>query len=517
MSATIDSGWLAFLVLPIIVTVVATIDSGWLALVLPIIVTVVLLKLAISLLTTSHQHRYLAEFSPNRLNGSYVTQSATELAKRLKSGDCTSLQLVNEFISHIESVNPRLNAMVANRFEVAREEARAADMILRSSKRSELYQRRPFHGVPCSVKECISVAGMPQTSGLIARKDFRASEDATVVARLRQAGFIVLGVTNTSELCLWWESHNRLYGITRNAYNGDCIVGGSSGGEAALISACGAPCGVGSDIGGSIRMPAFFNGVYGHKPTAGTIPGTGQYPIAEGKGMRLLTTGPICRHAEDLWPLFELMRGPDGKDLEVEHRQYPRPTPAMLPGMRVVSVVQPNFPFFVSRVGSELREAQAAALAFLSDAGAHTEDAFHLDGMRHMPKVWLNAMSLYRETGMKQLMGLHTNTRAWLEVLRWTLGSSNHTAAALILAVTEDFPGLMPQRRLYYAEEVKEELLREVEEAIGSNGGMLFPSMPRPAPKHHHPLLSIFDFVYNAVFNVLELPSTQVCLLLPLA
>src|SRR5207237_4871758 len=137
---------------------------------------------------------------------------------------------------------------------------------------------------------------------------------APTVGGLRAAGAIPLGVTNLSELCMWMESNNRVYGRTGNAYDPRRTAGGSSGGEGAIVGAAGAPFGLGSDIGGSIRMPAFFNGVFGHKPTGGLVPNSGQFPMAHGPALRYLTTGPIARHAEDLMPLLRILAGPDGDD-----------------------------------------------------------------------------------------------------------------------------------------------------------------------------------------------------------
>src|SRR5262249_8717417 len=152
------------------------------------------------------------------------------------------------------------------------------------------------------------------TGGLYARRGKPATRDATAVKRLRAAGAIPLGVTNVSELCMWMESANTVYGRTSNPYDLARTPGGRSGGEGAIVGAGASPVGLGSDVGGSIRMPAFFCGVFGHKPTGGLIPNTGQFPIAENDALRYLTTGPLCRRAEDLWPIVRTLAGPDGED-----------------------------------------------------------------------------------------------------------------------------------------------------------------------------------------------------------
>ena len=138
----------------------------------------------------------------------------------------------------------------------------------------------PLLGVPCTIKENFAFVGTPQASGLLARAHIVNDHDAPAVARLRAAGAIPLGVTNTSELCMWMESFNKVYGITNNPYDPTRTVGGSSGGEGAIIGSGASPFGLGADVGGSIRMPAFFNGVFGHKPSPLLIPNGGQYPAA---------------------------------------------------------------------------------------------------------------------------------------------------------------------------------------------------------------------------------------------
>ena len=145
--------------------------------------------------------------------------SGTRLAKGIRDGEWTSAQVVDVHIEHIQRVNPTLNAVVAERFEPAREEAREAD---------RQPQDRPFHGVPCSIKECFALTGMPNSAGLYSRRERRAEQDATAVARYRAAGAIPLGVTNTSELCMWMESNNFVYGRTNNPYDLRRTVGGSS-------------------------------------------------------------------------------------------------------------------------------------------------------------------------------------------------------------------------------------------------------------------------------------------------
>jgi Asp-tRNA(Asn)/Glu-tRNA(Gln) amidotransferase A subunit family amidase len=206
---------------------------------------------------------------PRRL----TERSASDLARAIRAGEVSSREVVQAHVARLRDVQPRLNAVAAERFEAALAEAEAADNRVAAADEHEALP--PLLGVPCTIKESIALAGMPNCAGLLSRREHRAVETAPAVRRLLEAGAIPLAVTNTPELCLWIESHNFVYGRTRNAYDPRRVAGGSSGGEGAAVGAGGSPLGLGSDIGGSIRLPAFFNGVFGHKCSAWMVPNTG--------------------------------------------------------------------------------------------------------------------------------------------------------------------------------------------------------------------------------------------------
>src|SRR6185437_5998887 len=196
----------------------------------------------------------------------------------------------------IEARDTEINAVVVRDFDRAREAARAADAALARG------ERRPLLGLPMTVKESNNVAGLPTTWGFEPFKDFRASDDAVAVARLRAAGAVILGKTNIPPFLADWQSNNPVYGRTRNPYDLARSPGGSSGGAAAALAARMIPLEFGSDIGGSIRVPAAFCGVYGHKPSFDLVPLRGhQPPGAEGgSGILLAVVGPLARTARDL-------------------------------------------------------------------------------------------------------------------------------------------------------------------------------------------------------------------------
>jgi fatty acid amide hydrolase 2 len=290
-------------------------------------------------------------------------RSASDLARAIRGGELSAREVVEAHAWRLHRCQPRTNALAKDRFGQALEEADVADELLAGASPDQ--ELPPFLGVPCTIKESIAVAGMPNCAGLVTRRDVLAEETAPAAQRMLDAGFIALGVTNTSELTMWIESDNRVYGRTRNAYDPHRIAGGSSGGEGAAVGSGGAPVGLGSDIGGSIRLPAFFNGVFGHKPSPGLVPNTGQFPSTEGEAARMLTMGPLARRAEDLMPVVRLISGPDGRDLRCEERELGEPGDVELTGRRVLvsddaSIVPPR---------RELRDARDRASDALATAG----------------------------------------------------------------------------------------------------------------------------------------------------
>jgi Asp-tRNA(Asn)/Glu-tRNA(Gln) amidotransferase A subunit family amidase len=235
--------------------------------------------------------------------------AAASMAEQLGRKKISPLELVEAHLSQIENLNPELNAFVQVDGDRARQQAKMAESeILRGEIKG------PLHGVPISIKGSIEVAGLKHEAGTRLRTGCTGAHDAPLVARLRAAGAIILGVTNTPELLMAWETDNLLYGRTNNPWDLTRTAGGSSGGESAAIAAGCSSGGVGSDGGGSIRVPAHFTGICGMKPTPGRIPATGHYPNSVGPFALLGVVGPMARHVGDVKLLFETMAGPDDGD-----------------------------------------------------------------------------------------------------------------------------------------------------------------------------------------------------------
>src|SRR5215813_13166922 len=234
---------------------------------------------------------------------------ALAMANAIRQKQISTLELVDAHLAHIEKLNPKLNAFVHVDTESARRDARAADWAVQQHA-----GLGPLNGVPISIKSSIDVAGFRCEAGTKLRAGYIASHDAPLVARLRRAGAVILGVTNSPELLMAWETDNLLYGRTNNPWDLSRTAGGSSGGEAAAIASGCSAGGVGSDGGGSIRVPAHFSGICGLKPTPGRIPATGHYPNSVGPFVLLGVVGPMARTVGDLKLLFEAMQGLDYAD-----------------------------------------------------------------------------------------------------------------------------------------------------------------------------------------------------------
>src|SRR5436190_1578718 len=299
---------------------------------------------------------------------SLTERSAVDLARAIRTGETSSREIVEAHIQQLERTHERINAVVVDRYDAARADADAADEAVASATDRDALG--PFHGVPCTIKESIAMAGMPNCAGLVSRAAWRSSENAPTVQRMIDAGAIPLGVTNTPELCLWIETENRQYGRTHNAYDKKRTAGGSSGGEGAVVGSGGSPLGLGADIGGSIRIPAFFNGVFGLKPSPGVVPSTGQFPTVETEiAAQMLTIGPIVRRAEDLWPMLKVIAGRDGIDPYMRDVELGDPADVSIAGLKVLLSEGASY----INVSRELRAARLRAAEALEQAGAIVE------------------------------------------------------------------------------------------------------------------------------------------------
>jgi amidase len=256
----------------------------------------------------------LARMPTARAAGSdaLTSLSTVQIARAIATGEVKAVDAVKACYARIDAVNPKINAVVATCRERALAEAEAADAARAAGK-----SLGALHGVPFTIKDSFDTAGVVSTGGTLGRKGFVPGKDATVVARVRAAGGILLGKTNTPEFTLGGGGKgtiNLVYGLTRNPYNTDYQPAGSSGGAGAIVAAGGAYFDIGSDYGGSIRGPAHVNGIAGIKPTLGRVPRTGHIVGYGGPFDSFQETGPLARRVEDISLLMPLLVGPDNWD-----------------------------------------------------------------------------------------------------------------------------------------------------------------------------------------------------------
>jgi Asp-tRNA(Asn)/Glu-tRNA(Gln) amidotransferase A subunit family amidase len=304
--------------------------------------------------------------------------SAVSMAEQVRQKKISPVELVGAHLARIANLNPQLNAFVQVDDVRARREAQVLEA---AAVRGDF--RGPLHGVPISIKSSLDTAGFRCESGTKLRAGHVAAKDAVLVSRLKAAGAIVLGVTNTPELLMAWETDNLLYGRTNNPWDLARTPGGSSGGEAAAIASGCSAGGVGSDGGGSIRVPAHFTGICGLKPTPGRIPATGHFPVSAGPFALLGVVGPMARTVGDLQTLFEVMAGPDDGD--------PLSAPVPLRKIQPGELKQSRIGYFEddgrTPVTPETRAAVRTAAEGLTRAGLQVVP-FRPEGLEQARDLW---------------------------------------------------------------------------------------------------------------------------------
>ncbi|MBW2282177.1 MAG: amidase [Deltaproteobacteria bacterium] len=235
--------------------------------------------------------------------------NAGDLARKIRDKEVSSVELTDHFVDRIERLDGALNAVVVRDFERARQAARQADADLAAG-----VQPGPLHGVPMTIKESYNIAGLPTTWGLPIFKDNVAASDSQAVVDFKGAGAVFMGKTNVPLSLADFQSYNEIYGTTNNPWDVSRIPGGSSGGSAAALAAGLTALECGSDIGGSIRNPAHFCGVYGHKPTWGIVPPQGHSLPGMLAGPDIAVCGPLARSAEDLALALDVIARPEPLD-----------------------------------------------------------------------------------------------------------------------------------------------------------------------------------------------------------
>ncbi len=440
------------------------------------------------------------------LNDVYESATLKELADGVQNSSWKCIDLIDAFIVRHEKTHKNINALIQYDFERARQVAHAMDE--EHANGGVDFERKPFFGVPCSIKDNLSVSGLTNSAGLVKRKNSRNNTDAEVVHRMRDAGFIVMGTTNVPEALLWYDTDNKLYGRTYNPFDKERTPGGSSGGEAALVGSGVSPVGIGGDIGGSIRNPANFCGVVGHKPSGGLISERGAWGAKPEASLlkQFKVVGPLARYVEDIEALMPLLVGDDGWDLNTQGAEWQGVDEALQPSDLEV--------YWYDDLGTlspdrEVRLVIQETLDALKKLGAKIT-YWRPPNFEHSFKIYVAALKNAGSFRYDQRLGDGEPInlkRAWLD---FCLGRSPHIFPSLALATYESMLDRKTVDRSEYVA-MREELVELMRERLTKRAVIIAPSWPRIPPKIGFPtMLEFFGFTYCGIYNVLEMPATVV-------
>lgn len=421
------------------------------------------------------------------MTDSLVFASATTLARLIREKQASCVEVMQAHLDRIAAVNPIINAIVYLDSERAMTRARAADDALARGE-----PVGPLHGVPFTVKDNIGVEGMVCTTGTLGYKDHIAPEDAVMVARLRAAGAIPLGMTNMPELGIAFETDNLVYGRTHNPYDLTRTPGGSSGGESAIIAVGGSPFGLGNDGAGSVRTPAHCCGIVGLKPNTGRLPVTGHVTTSYGGFYPGVSSdGPLARYVEDLNLIMPIIAGVDWRDPMIIPMPVLDANAVQVAGLRVACYTDDS----ISTATPETVAVVQAAAAALADAGAVVEDA--------RPDVIDQALDIRRRFyGAVSAVGL-------ADALR-TLGTTEHSALMDgFMAMTAPYVDMDKRELLKLTGRLgnfRSAMLRFMERY----DAILCPTSAVPAMPHGTTFANYDQFSYTMAFNLTGYPAVSV-------
>jgi Asp-tRNA(Asn)/Glu-tRNA(Gln) amidotransferase A subunit family amidase len=411
------------------------------------------------------------------------SNSISTLAELIRTREASPVEVVQAFLDRIERINPQLNAIVTLAPDAIEKAREAEAAVVRGDVLG------PLHGIPVTIKDTIETKGLRTTSGSAVRADYIPKRDAGAVARLKAAGAIILGKTNTAEMAMDYTTDNPVFGRAVNPYDSLVITGGSSGGEAAAIATLMSPGGIGSDLAGSIRIPSHFCGIAGLKPTVGRVPGDGQFPPGIGPYSLGSVIGPMARSAGDLRLLFHALanvQDSSGKSLEQAR--------GLVKGCRVSWYVDDG----VSPVTDATKEAVEAAAQALAHAGLSPEET-RPPGVERGHDLWLK---LFSRASVVLLRNVYAGQEEKAgEFVRWRLATADNDAAPTL----DDYINSWLER---------DRLRATLVDWMDQTPLILAPVGATPALPHDTHKVNVGDqalstfraFSYSQTYNVFDLP-----------
>ena len=409
-----------------------------------------------------------------------VDESLTRIAELIRSGAVSPVEVAEAHLDQIGKLNPHLNAIVTLAPDLL-EKAKEAESILQGGGHVG-----PLHGVPVTIKDTIETAGLLSTSGSKLRDDYIPAKDAPAVARLKAAGAIILGKTNASEMAMDYTADNLVFGRTNHPLDASLTPGGSSGGEAVAIASHMSPGGLGSDLAGSIRVPAHFCGIAGLKPGAGRVPGEGQFPPSSGPYSLGAVIGPLARTVGDLRSLFRVIVNSEG------------PRMSTLKDLRVAWYVDDG----VAPVTQETKAAVESVVASLSDAGFVTEErrAPHVERAN---ELWLKVFSRASVVQLRKAYAGRESEGG--SFVTWRLSSADDTPPASL----DEYIGIWMER---------DQLRAEMIDWMETTPILVCPVGSTPAYKHDTLKVTLDGvsigafraFSYAQAFNLFDLPVVTI-------
>jgi fatty acid amide hydrolase 2 len=455
------------------------------------------------------------------LKNDILLMSAFDISKEIKKKNIKIIEVINIFIEHIKNMNQKVNFLAYNCFEEAINIAKKYDKRLEEKFIQKKIKDLPLlFGVPIMLKESISLKNKPITYGLISRKDIKATKSNNIIRQLIANGIIILGSGNIAEGCWWIETSNQIYGTTLNPYDILRTSGGSSGGTAVAISTAACPLGIASDTGGSIRIPSYYNGVFGHKPTGGLIPGNthniinkelkeGDYYYSQ--------LGPISKYSSDLKILFNLMLN---TNIE-ETNKLKKINKIDFKKLQIICIMDSfslNTPNEKIRITTEIE-------TDIKNSIDNLINFFNEKGSKIIYKKYEGlASSLYIYS---KFMGYDNTIDTFINkdenniknnLINLTTGKINLTTFSILLKNKIDIEQDNNQIEKSKIEEkylrkikekLKEEMIKDIEDFDGHTI-FISPTLPFTAPFHGKSYKYVMDLGMTSIFNILGFPVTQI-------